>query len=294
MVVGCESSESGNLSSLDGAEFGDFREQLLGGDFSDARHAGENRGLGGPIVTGIKEFRDGLFERCELFVEEGEGLLDGLVRNDSVRGVLSVFLDGLQMDDLSSSGDEILQLLLVFRGFVGEFGFDQFGELGEVTGINGVGLGSMPESFGKVACLSRIDDGDGNVGLNELADEGSFVSSGSLDDEELKCRELFEMHDELLESLEVICQRPCFREWSNMNVELVLGNIDANKYGRSHGCDRSSHGRRSNHGRNRDGFYPVLQMRTRNNGIRSPVHAAVRAGTNGDTAIMLCDGVLIT
>lgn len=40
MVVGGESSESGNLSSLDGAEFGDFREQLLGGDFSVHRRIG--------------------------------------------------------------------------------------------------------------------------------------------------------------------------------------------------------------------------------------------------------------
>ena len=66
-----------------------------------------------------------------------------------------------------------------------------------------------------------------------------------------------------------------------MDVKLILSNIDPNKYVRIKWSSRN-------------GIHPVLQIRTRDNGSRSTVLAAVRAGTNGEAAILLCDGVLNT
>ena len=179
-------------------------------------------------------------------------------------GVLPVLFDCSQLKNLSSSVDEILQLLLIFRGFWSDFGINEFRELCEVTGINRIGLCSVSQSFGKVTCLSRIDNSDGNVGINEMADESTFVSPGGLDDQELKSGELLEMSDELIEPLSFICQSPFFRKWSNMNIEFVLGDINTYEYWRSNVSDR-------------DGVDPVLQMRTRDGGSRSTVLAAVRA-----------------
>ena len=66
-----------------------------------------------------------------------------------------------------------------------------------------------------------------------------------------------------------------------MDIKLILSDVDPNKYMRTKWSSRN-------------GIHPVLQIRTRDNGSRSTVLAAVRAGTNGEAAILLCDGVLIT
>lgn len=199
MVVGGESPESSDLVSIDCSEFGDFGEELVCGCESDAGYAGEDFGFGSPLVTGVEEFRNGDFDVNKLLIEQRDCVFDGFDRQFSVDGVLPIFLDGSELKDLSSPGDKVLQFLLIFRCFRCEGRFDEFGELCQVTGINGVGLGTMSESFGKVSCLSGIDHSHGDFVINEVGYERSFVAAGGLDNEELECGKLFEKLDEQIE-----------------------------------------------------------------------------------------------
>lgn len=281
VVVGRESPECCDLGSVDGPQFGDFCEELVGGIFSDARYAAQNIAFRFPIIIGVEEIRDGLFDDFQLLVEQGDRLLNTLLWDFSAGGVLSIFLDRSQLDNLSSSGDEILQFLLVFRCFGSQHGSNDFGELRQVSGVNWICLGPMSEPFCEVASLSGIDDGHGEIRIDENADQSSFITSGGLDDEELECGELAELFQELVESFRIIFESPLFRQGSNVHVKLIFGDINPNKYGWRSGVSR-------------DGADPVLQMRTRGGGSRDTVLAAVRAGTRGDAAIMLRDGVLIT
>ena len=199
MVVGRQSTESRDLVSIDSSEFGDFGEELVCGGQSDAWYAGEYFGFGSPIVTGVEEFGNSDFDGNKLLIEQGDCLFDSFVWQFSVDGVLSIFLDGSELKDLSSPGDQVLQFLLIFRCFGCEGRFDEFGELSEVTSINGVCLGTMAESFGEVAGLSGVDHGDGDHVIDEVADEWSFVAAGCLDNEELERGKLFEKLDEQIE-----------------------------------------------------------------------------------------------
>ena len=281
MVVGCDTGKCGDLGSIYGTQFGDFGEELMGGHFTDSRYAAEDIAFCLPVFIGVKEVGDGIFDDDQLLVEQGNSLPNTLVRNFPLCGLLSVYFDGSEMKDLFSSCDEILQFLLAFGGFGSQPGSDDLSELGEVTGVNGIGLGPVAESFRKVSCLSRIDDGNGNIGIDEMTDERSLVASRGLDNEELQRRELLQVLDEFFITLQVIGECPLQRERTHMHVELVLGDIDPNEHG---GWTRSD----------RDGVSPVLQIRTRSGFSRSTVHAAVRAFTGGDAAILLCDGVLST
>lgn len=153
--------------------------------------------------------------------------------------------------------------------------------MSEVTGVDGVGLGAMPESLGKVSCLSGIDDGHRLSGINEMTDERSLVASRGFDDDQLQRGELLQLFQELFITRQVIGKGIPLGQRSNMNVELIFGDINSYPGGDNVGSGRS------------DGVDPVLQMRTRV-GVRGTVLAAVRAGTKGVAAILLCDGVLST
>lgn len=151
--------------------------------------------------------------------------------------------------------------------------------MGEITGINGVCLGSMSESPGKVTCLSGIDDGDGLFRIDEKADERSFVATRGLDDDELQVCQRSLLLEQFFIALPCVREGVPIVERSDMHIEFIFGNVDSHPDAKRSGC--------------RDGVHPVLQMRTRVDD-RTTVLAAVRAGTKGAAAILLCDGILNT
>lgn len=119
VVVGGQSPEGANLGSIGRSQFRDLGQELSGRVVADAWHAGEDLASGIPVVVGVKQFGDCLFDRFELLVAHQEGLLNTLEWDLSPGGLLSVFFHGLELDQLSSSGDEILEFLLVFWCFRG-------------------------------------------------------------------------------------------------------------------------------------------------------------------------------
>lgn len=183
VVIGRDTGKRGDLCSVDGSQFGDFGEEMMSRLLTDTWHTGEDVAFGFPFVVRVNERCDGFFDGLELLIKEGNGLLDGISRDLSIRRVLSVRLDRSKMKNLSSTCDKILQFLLVFRRFYAQRGFDDFGEHGEITGVDGIGLGTMSEPLREVPGLSRIDDGDWYVGLKEMKDKQSLIVAGGLDGE---------------------------------------------------------------------------------------------------------------
>ena len=281
VVIGSQSPESTDLGPIDRAQFRDLGQELSGGVVTDPWNAGEDLVSGIPVVIGIEQFGDGLFDGLELFVAHQEGLFNALEWDLSPRGLLSVLLHGLELDQLSSSRDEILEFLLVFRCFGSQAGLNEFRKVGQITGIDRVGLGAVSQALGEVSGLSGIDDGHRLSGVNEIAHERSLVTTGGFNDDELQGGELLQLPQQLFMSLEIIRERIPLGQRSHVDVELMFGDINTDP---GWNADRSG---------SCDGVNPVLQMRTRL-GFRGTVLAAVRAGTKGVAAILLCDGVLST
>lgn len=108
MVVGSESGECRDLGSRGGAEFGDFSEELVRGVLTDAGNAAEDLAFGFPVVVGFEELGDGLLDQDDLFVEEGDGVTDGLARQFTECQLLAVCFHGSELDELTTTRDEIL------------------------------------------------------------------------------------------------------------------------------------------------------------------------------------------
>ena len=56
-------------------------------------------------------------------------------------------------------------------------------EAGEHGGIDGVGLGTLPDGFGEAPCLQRIDLEHGNTGIAELTLEAAVIGAGGFEDD---------------------------------------------------------------------------------------------------------------
>ena len=227
VVIGCQSPEGADLGSIGGAQFWDLGQELSGRIITDPWHTAQDLAFGIPVVVGIEQFGDGLFDGFELFVAHREGLLNTLEWDLSPGGLLSVLLHGLELDQLSSSSDEILEFLLVFRCFGGQARSDEFGKVSEITGVDRVRLGAVSQPLGKVSCLSRIDNGHRLSGINEMADKRSLVATRGFDDDELQGGELLELPQELFVPLEIIGEGIPLGQRSNMNVELIFGDINS-------------------------------------------------------------------
>jgi hypothetical protein len=108
---------------------------------------------------------------------------------------------GSHVDELLPSCDEIVHLL-DFTGWNGSW--HQALELCEPcehTGINGIGLGELSESFCEVASLPGVDANDIESVGGEVAQEFSFESSGGFEDDLFR-HDFLEAFDEFFDSLE--------------------------------------------------------------------------------------------
>ena len=75
----------------------------------------------------------------------------------------------------------MLQFLLFFMGLAECSRSDVLGESGDDLGIDAVGFGQNAETFGEVANLTRIDNGDQMAGVSEFGDDSSLIPAGGFD-----------------------------------------------------------------------------------------------------------------
>jgi len=58
--------------------------------------------------------------------------------------------------------------------------------MSQYSRIDGVCFGANPPPLGEIPNLSRVDDGDGEIGIDDVADERPFVPAGGFDDDHLQ------------------------------------------------------------------------------------------------------------
>ena len=183
-VERCEASEGGGLASVDVAEFGEFGDECDGGNQANPGDAVADVGFSLPVVVRFDEGQDLLFEGFDLLVEHVDDLLQAALDGLGMGRCLAVLLGGAEIDELSASGDELVEFGLFFVDFCERPRLDVLSESRDDGGVDAVGFGQDSEGLGEVSHLPRIDDGDEVSGADEFGHEESFVSPGGFDDDE--------------------------------------------------------------------------------------------------------------
>ena len=277
VVVGSEARECSDLSTIEFTQFGQIGEKVMACYACDSGDTFDEFCFVLPIVVGLDEVRDGRIECGDLFVESPEKLRDASAGDLRDGGIQAVGLHRSERQQLSSPCDEILEFLLLFWGFLAGQRLDHLGKSCQAGGVDGIGLGEHTEAAREVARLARIDDSHGDVCGRQFGNKSALEATRSFDnDKDLPPRG--EEFEKRLDPIVIVAERVSFRIREFINIELVLGNIDA------HESD-GGNGRGDIHGDN-----PVLQMRARNR-FTATALAAVRAYSKRPAGILRCDGV---
>jgi hypothetical protein len=108
-------------------------------------------------------------------------------------------------------------------------------ETSEHGGVDSVGLGALSDSFGKAACLQRIDLDHGNAGIAELALEAAMIGAGGLEDDAMDFG-LAEPCEQGFNADGGVCELPGDGLGVEVDVESEFGDVDADSlsYGSGH------------------------------------------------------------
>lgn len=269
-VGGRDADEACDFLSVELSEFGQFGDEERGGGGSDAGHGAEDFGFGLHRLVVLDEFLELVVDFPELLVIEVQGLLDHSADVGVEGGGESVLLLDAGLLDLASSGGEILEFPLVFRGGGRRSGIHAFGEQGDHPSVDLVGFGELSGGPCEVADLSWIDDGDVEAVTVEGLEEKAFEASGGFEADP-RGIEHREPGDELSEAVDGVLEASGFGLAGDGDVEVSFADIDADdgaRMGRRHACG------------------PSLRIRA---GVWDAAQATVRAATQdggGDPATL--------
>lgn len=260
-----ETYQRGDLLPVELSKFRDFGNERSGGDISDARYGRKEFGFVIPLIVGFDECFHFFFEDMDLLVEEFDSLKqtlsDGFV-DDILKSTIFSFSE---FDELSSSGDELIKIVLFFM-FLSECpGSDLISEVGDDESINGIGFGKNADADGKGPHLSGIDESDEVPSIKQLMDESFLVSTGGLKNDEDRLR-FGESLNEFGDAFAGIFDLSAKLVFGVRVVQFELGHVDAEEHVEVHfGC------------------VPSLQMRAR----FLTALAAVRAESKESRTILL-------
>jgi len=276
-IEGSQSNQGGDLLPIELSEFGDLCDEGGGGDASESRDGLNELRFLSPVVIGFDEGFDGGFDLVDLTVEESQDGLDAFPDAFGSNDLESVGLHGPEVDELSASGDELLDFSLFFRSFVGRSRLDLLGEEGQDAGIDAVGLGKQAESLGEISRPFGIDHGHVIPLIEQVGDELSLITACGFQNDAAGSwvrEQLFK----LPMTGGVIRQSVFLTGGKEVEVERGLGDVDSDP-----SEVRAIHG-----------GVPFLPMRARGRlwGLAAP--ATVRVRFQRPAAIQLCDGVVST
>jgi hypothetical protein len=184
---GGEADEGSDFLPSPGAEFGQVNQQGPGDLGADANDRLQD------VVLGFESFGTGndaihaLFEILDLPLEEGDRFVD--VFDDFGRralgGMAVVFFGSEHVDELAAAVAEVVEFEDFLRRQWANDGGDDFAEMGEDTGVDGVGFGELTGAFGEVTDLPGVDDDGGQLGGEQGTDRGFLIRAGGLEDDPL-------------------------------------------------------------------------------------------------------------
>ena len=96
-----------------------------------------------------------------------------------------VFFGSQHADELAATVAEVAEFEDFLRRQGTNDGGDDFAEVGEDAGVDGVGFGELAGALGEVANLAGVDDDGGQLGREQGADGGFLIRAGGLEDDSL-------------------------------------------------------------------------------------------------------------
>jgi len=274
VVEGSDADEGRDLLPVEGSEFGEIGDEGGGSDSAEPGYGLDEFGFLPPVVVGPDEGFNRLFNVVDLPFQQLEDGLNTFLGGFGPRQFKAIRFHGSEVDELSSSGDELLDFCLFFGHFLDRSGLDLLGEQSQDAGIEAVGLGGQAQGPGKVPDPFGIDDRDAVAGIEEVGHEGAFIAASGFEDDQAALG-LREELAKLLEPRGVIGQRVRLACGEEVEIERRLGDVDAD-------ADQI----RAVHG-----DVPFLPMRARGRFGNLAAQATVRARFQRPATIQLRDGV---
>jgi hypothetical protein len=136
-----------------------------------------------------------------------------------------VFLGGEHPDQLAAAVVDFLEFADVRVGQGADFGGDDFAEVSQDTGINGVGFGENAQALGKIADLASIDHDSGEPGTEQRSEGGFLVGAGRLKDDPFGLQ-LGRPSDELGDAFRIIGEAAWRCGGSGGRVEVLFANVN--------------------------------------------------------------------
>jgi hypothetical protein len=139
----------------------------------------------------------------------------------------TVFLGGCHLDDLPSSGEDLLELPGFLVGDGPRDGADGLSEVGENESVQGVGLGQSTGGFGEVPRLAGVDHEEGDPGGGQGRGEGALEASAGLQDHKKGVRDddLCKPAQKLLYSRLVVGNYEVLSDREDGDIQGSLGDI---------------------------------------------------------------------
>src|SRR5215216_4722972 len=136
----------------------------------------------------------------------------------------AIFLGGHHLDDLPSSGEDLLKLPGFCIGDGSRGGTDSLREVSEDESVKSVGLGQLPGSFGEVPRLARVDHEEGHSRGGQSRGNGALQATAGLQDHH-SVRDLRELAEKLLDSRLLVRNDEVFSGGEDSNIQGSLGDI---------------------------------------------------------------------
>lgn len=270
-IVGSQADQRGDLMAIESTQFRKMRQQHGAALRADAGGALEKSIFVLQIIVGLDVVVDEFVEFADLMFEGFNHFSDAFADFDMMDHLRTVRFLGEQVAELTPSCNQFGKGLDMrcFRHF--RLGFDDFTELGESVGIDGIRLGEFSETSGEVAHLSRVGDDNGVAGLKEFDGERFFVTAGSFE-YDLGDVQIVQAVNEFPVALSCVEITAVELGGAGCDLKRFFGDVDADEKCSGHGV------------------LPFLPMRAWRQ--REPLaQAAVRVCSIGATRTTLCDGL---
>lgn len=229
-VGGSDSDEPGDLLPVELSELGKLGDESGGGRRSDADDGLQEFGFGLERLILLNEFFELIVDLLELPVVELKGLLDPQPDIGIEGGGQPVLLLDPHALDLLPAAEEILDFLLIFRGWRRGSGLHSSGEQSDDPGIDGIGFGQLPCGSGEVPNLPGIHNSDAESELLKLMDKLPFQSSGGFEADQFGLERLQPV-DESGEPVDGVLEALDFGAIGESDIEMAFADIDPDAAG---------------------------------------------------------------
>ena len=270
-VIGGQADQGGDLMAIEPTQFGQARQQHSAGLGADAAGAAQDLVFVLEVRVGLDVLFDEFIQFANLEFKGLDHFANAFADFDMMNHPSPIGFLSVQVDELTTSGNQFSQGLGlgVWRRFRG--GLDLFAELGQGIGVDGIGFGQAAHAAGEVADLARMGDDDVITGLHQFGGEGFFVAAGGFQNDQSDFKGV-QGPQEVLIPRTGVGVAALNLGGVRGDLKRIFGDVDAEINFWRHG------------------ILPFLPMRA-NRRQASASQAAVRVRSTGATRTMLYDGL---